>query len=57
MDVFDLILKIKQRHVIEFLNILFKDISCEVVDVLEYLCFESLDTFEDLIVLLGHIGF
>lgn len=55
MNMFDLIFEVEEADIIELLNVLFEDVGAKIMDILEYLDFELLDAFVDLIILLRNV--
>lgn len=52
---FDLILKVEETDIVEFLYVLLEYVGAEIMDILEYLDLELLDAFVDLIILLRDV--
>lgn len=55
MNMFDLILKVEETDIVEFLDVLLEYVGAEIMDILEYLDLELLDAFVDLIILLRDV--
>lgn len=52
---FDLILKVEEADIVEFLDVLLEYVGAEIMNILEYLDLELLDAFVDLIILLRDV--
>lgn len=52
---FDLILKVEETDIVEFLDVLLEYVGAEIMDILKNLDLELLDAFVDLVILLRDV--
>ncbi len=57
MDMLDFILKMKKTYIVESFDIFFENVGGKIMNVLEYFRFKFLNRLQNLLILLGNIGF